>query len=86
VTSPNWVATSATENLPVDSGTGIPESLGTQIFTPFVTTKDTGLGLGLSICKRIAEAHGGEIIAANRLEGGAEFSLRLPPAETTGSE
>jgi signal transduction histidine kinase len=61
-----------------DTGHGVPDSLGARIFTPFVTTKETGLGLGLSICKRIAEAHGGEITAANRPEGGAVFTLRLP--------
>jgi signal transduction histidine kinase len=61
-----------------DTGPGLPADLGQDIFTPFVSTKQTGLGLGLSICKRIAEAHGGEIAAANRAEGGAVFSVRLP--------
>jgi signal transduction histidine kinase len=68
-----------------DNGPGIPESLGSRIFTPFVTTKEAGLGLGLSICKRIAEAHGGEMLATNRPEGGAEFTLRLPPPEPPAS-
>ena len=62
-----------------DNGCGLPAELGTRIFAPFVTTKATGLGLGLSICKRIAEAHGGEITGANWPEGGAVFTLRLPP-------
>jgi signal transduction histidine kinase len=61
-----------------DSGPGLPGELGQNIFTPFVSTKQTGIGLGLSICKRIVEAHGGEISAANRPEGGAIFSVRLP--------
>jgi two-component system, NtrC family, sensor histidine kinase HydH len=61
-----------------DNGTGLPAILGNQIFSPFVTTKETGLGLGLSICKRIIESHGGEIAAANRAEGGAAFTIRLP--------
>jgi two-component system, NtrC family, sensor histidine kinase HydH len=61
-----------------DTGAGLPAKLGERIFEPFVTTKETGLGLGLSICKRIVEAHGGEISAANRQEGGACFTVRLP--------
>ena len=43
-----------------------------------MSTKETGLGLGLSICKRIVEAHGGRIDAADRPEGGAVFTVRLP--------
>jgi len=46
-----------------------------------VTTKETGMGLGLSICKRIAESHGGSIEAANLPEGGAIFTVRLPCGE-----
>ncbi len=61
-----------------DSGGGLPAELGTQIFEPFVSTKESGLGLGLSICKRIVEAHEGEIHATNRPEGGAVFTVRLP--------
>jgi signal transduction histidine kinase len=61
-----------------DTGCGLPEDLGERIFDPFTTTRETGLGLGLSICKRIAAAHGGTITGANRPEGGAVFTLRLP--------
>ena len=61
-----------------DDGPGLPRELAQDIFSPFVSTKPTGIGLGLSICKRIAEAHGGEITAANRPGGGAVFSVRLP--------
>jgi two-component system sensor histidine kinase HydH len=63
-----------------DSGAGLPPGLGPQIFEPFVSTRATGMGLGLSICKRIVEAHGGEIAAANGPDGGAVFTVRLPPA------
>jgi signal transduction histidine kinase len=63
-----------------DNGTGLPAVLGPRIFVPFVTTKETGLGLGLSICKRIVEAHGGSIAAANRPEGGAVFTILLAPS------
>jgi signal transduction histidine kinase len=64
-----------------DRGCGLPAALGERIFDPFTTTTETGLGLGLSICKRIAAAHGGTLSAANRPGGGAVFTLRLPPGE-----
>jgi two-component system, NtrC family, sensor histidine kinase HydH len=61
-----------------DNGPGLPPSVGERIFEPFVSTKESGLGLGLSICRRIAEAHGGTLTAANRPTGGAIFTLRFP--------
>jgi signal transduction histidine kinase len=61
-----------------DNGPGLPAALGERIFDPFVTTKESGLGLGLSICRRIAESHGGSIAAADRPGGGASFVVRLP--------
>jgi signal transduction histidine kinase len=64
-----------------DNGPGLPAKLGQHIFEPFVSTKETGLGLGLSICRRIIEAHGGEITAADRPGGGAVFTVRLPLSE-----
>jgi signal transduction histidine kinase len=68
-----------------DDGCGLPAGLGERIFAPFITTKETGLGLGLSVCKRIIEAHGGAIAAANRAEGGAVFTVRLPPPSASES-
>lgn len=61
-----------------DSGPGLPAGLESRIFDPFVSTKETGLGLGLSICKRIVEAHGGSITATNDPTGGAVLIVRLP--------
>jgi signal transduction histidine kinase len=61
-----------------DTGPGLPASLGQDIFAPFVSTKPTGLGLGLSICRRILEAHGGAVTARDRPQGGAVFDVRLP--------
>jgi len=61
-----------------DTGCGLPADLGPRIFEPFVSTKETGIGLGLSISKRIIEAHGGQIIAENRPGGGALFAISLP--------
>jgi signal transduction histidine kinase len=68
-----WVVVRVT-----DTGPGLPAGLGDDVFTPFVSTKPTGIGVGLSICKRIAEAHGGAITAADRPGGGAVFTVRLP--------
>lgn len=62
----------------IDNGRGLPKDLGDRIFEPFVTTSEAGMGLGLSICKRIVETHGGTISAANRVGGGALFTVRLP--------
>jgi signal transduction histidine kinase len=61
-----------------DSGPGIPDSIRERLFEPFVSSKESGTGLGLTICRRIVEQHGGTIVAANRPEGGAVFSVRLP--------
>ncbi len=61
-----------------DDGPGISSQPAEQIFEPYVSTKETGLGLGLAICRRIVEAHGGQITGSNGPAGGAVFSVRLP--------
>ncbi|MYN46022.1 PAS domain-containing protein [Pseudoduganella sp. FT93W] len=66
-----------------DSGGGIPPAALDQIFTPFYTTKARGMGLGLSICRSIVDAHGGRLWAENNGHGGATFHLRLPLAEVS---
>jgi two-component system NtrC family sensor kinase len=69
----------AVEVVVEDEGPGIPEESLGRIFDPFYTTGD-GSGLGLSISYGIIRAHGGDIRAENRPEGGARFTLRLPGA------
>jgi signal transduction histidine kinase len=61
-----------------DTGPGVPRAILPRLFEPFVSGKETGLGLGLVISKRIAEDHGGSLAAADRPGGGASFTLRLP--------
>jgi signal transduction histidine kinase len=61
-----------------DAGSGIAPGVADRIFEPFVSTKESGLGLGLSICRRIAEAHNGNLSANNLPDGGAVFTLKLP--------
>jgi signal transduction histidine kinase len=68
-----------------DTGTGVPEPLMTRIFEPFFTTKATGMGMGLSVSRTIAEAHGGELWAENSGNGGATFHLRLPALGATAT-
>ena len=63
-----------------DRGTGIPPERLDQIFDAFFTTKASGLGLGLAICRSIVNAHGGRLWAVNNPFGGATFHLALDPA------
>ena len=61
-----------------DTGHGLTPEQAQRIFQPFVTSKSDGIGLGLSICKSIVEAHGGEIEARPGDAEGATFTVRLP--------
>ena len=61
-----------------DSGTGIPAPLLPRIFDAFVTTKPTGLGIGLSVAHDIVARHAGRLWAENNPEGGATFRFTLP--------
>jgi two-component system, LuxR family, sensor kinase FixL len=64
-----------------DTGPGISDEIAAQLFRPFVTTKPGGMGVGLSISKRIIEAHGGEISVRRNEAGGATFRFTLPAIE-----
>jgi two-component system sensor histidine kinase HydH len=70
----------------VDQGAGLPKDPNLDIFEPFVSTKETGLGLGLSISRRIVEAHHGFLEATNGSNGGAVFRIELPVAGTSSAE
>ena len=79
------VSTSAPHNGSVtvsvaDSGAGLSDEIAGRLFQPFVTTKPAGMGVGLSISKRIIEAHGGEIWAEPNPDGGTVFRFTLRSA------
>lgn len=61
-----------------DTGPGIAQHVFDSIFNPFLTTKAEGLGVGLAVSRRIAEAHCGSLSARNLDQGGAEFSFTVP--------
>jgi signal transduction histidine kinase len=61
-----------------DRGPGIPEDKLREVFQPFFTSKEEGMGMGLSIARTIIEAHNGQIWAQNRDDCGASFRIRLP--------
>jgi signal transduction histidine kinase len=61
-----------------DTGAGIPKETLERLFTPLFTTKARGMGFGLAICKRIMEAHGGEISVESTVGEGTTFTLIIP--------
>ena len=64
-----------------DTGSGISEMIAPQLFQPFVTSKQSGMGIGLSICRTIVEAHGGHIGFEPGRNGGTAFHFTLPDGE-----
>jgi two-component system sensor kinase FixL len=63
-----------------DTGAGLAPEVAAHLFQPFVTTKRKGMGLGLSICRTIVEAHGGKIWVDTRPSGGTIFRFTLRAA------
>lgn len=61
-----------------DTGSGIPPEVAPQLFQPFVTSKAGGMGIGLSISRRIIQSHGGDLTAAAAPKGGTVFTFTLP--------
>jgi signal transduction histidine kinase len=80
ITQDGWVELSV-----IDTGPGIPTELFPRLFEAFVTTKTTGVGLGLAVSRRIAENHGGTLTAGNSPKRGARFLLRLPLDRTVAA-
>lgn len=64
-----------------DTGSGLAPSMSEVLFQPFMTTKRSGMGIGLSICRTIIEAHGGRIWAESNPQGGTRFAFTLKTAE-----
>jgi nitrogen fixation/metabolism regulation signal transduction histidine kinase len=61
-----------------DTGSGIPEDVLPSLFEPYVSSKQTGSGLGLSIVKKIVEEHSARVIAKNNEQHGATISIYFP--------
>jgi len=61
-----------------DTGAGIPQEIAAKLFQPFVTTKPEGMGIGLSVCRTIIEAHGGRLWVESNPAGGSVFRFTLP--------
>lgn len=69
-----------------DDGPGVDAAIADRLFTPFVSTKRTGTGLGLTLARRVAQEHGGTLTTAPRPQGGACFTLTLPDPERTHAQ
>jgi signal transduction histidine kinase len=61
-----------------DTGSGLDPAIASRIFEPFFTTKSDGLGMGLSICRSIIEAHGGHLWVSPRASHGTAFHFSIP--------
>ncbi len=72
------------ELMVTDNGPGIAVEMQKVLFEPFRTNKARGAGLGLAVCKKIVDGCGGSIEVKNRVEGGAEFTVRLIAVESKG--
>ena len=69
----------------VDTGPGIPQQVLSNLFEPFVTTRQKGTGLGLAISQRLVRAVGGSILVRTREQQGSTFTIRLPVAPRDGN-
>jgi two-component system, NtrC family, sensor histidine kinase PilS len=69
-----------------DDGPGIPDRDRARIFDPFFSTRERGLGLGLAICRRIVDSHGGTILVEPGDPGGTIFEIHLPAVDRPSAE
>ncbi len=76
-TEPTWIDV-------IDNGPGLAPEIAERLFQPFVSTKPTGMGIGLAICHTIVEGHGGRLMAEAHPTGGMRFRIALPPAPKPG--
>ena len=70
----------------LDTGPGIAEEVADRLFQPFVTTKAGGMGIGLSISRRIIQSHGGDLSYRRNEAGGSTFSFVLPIVQEAGND
>ena len=69
-----------------DTGPGLADEVREKLFQPFVTTKPAGIGVGLSICHAIIDAHGGRIWVTDNAGGGTVFRFTVPSAPAAEAE
>jgi C4-dicarboxylate-specific signal transduction histidine kinase len=65
----------------IDQGPGVSDEAARELFNPFFTTKETGMGMGLAISRSIVKAHGGQLDYRNNPERGATFFFALPTVQ-----
>ena len=78
ITIRSVVDAEAIDTVVSDTGSGMSPEIASRLFTPFVSTKSQGLGIGLTIARSIVDAHGGTINATTNRDGGATFCVTLP--------
>ena len=78
IISSDWISADKVMVSTEDNGIGLDPAFVNCVFDPFFTTKASGMGMGLSICRSIIEAHGGELRASRAAPFGAKFQFTLP--------
>jgi len=67
-----------------DNGPGIPDDFAAELFNPFQSSKQEGMGLGLSLCHTMVEAHGGHLTLEKHDSTACDFLIRLPKTAKRG--